>query len=80
MRKPIATLVFATLLSACATAAASQPTGTEDRSYDRIEALRLERSAQQADAYDRIEALRVAKSVQADPYDRIEQLRTRGPR
>ncbi len=79
MRKSITTLVLATVLSACGTAAASQPTGagvTEDRSYDRIEVLRAARSAQLADAYDRIEAIRAGTSAQqSDPSDRLEQMR-----
>ncbi len=79
MRKPIATLIFATVLSACGAAAASHPAGvapTEDRSYDRIEALRAGHATQQTDTYDRIEQLRSSRSTQVvDGWDRIEQLR-----
>ncbi|MEP6694990.1 MAG: hypothetical protein ABJB39_10115 [Chloroflexota bacterium] len=73
----VATAIF---LTACGTAAASSRNASgpvvEDRSYDRIEALRAARFTSQADAWDRIEELRAAKvNGQADAWDRIEALR-----
>ncbi|HEV8671851.1 MAG TPA: hypothetical protein VGS01_14080 [Candidatus Limnocylindria bacterium] len=76
MRKIITTLVFASVLTACGTVAASTRTASgpvvEDRSYDRIEELRAARSTTTSDAWDRIEQLRLQRSAAA--ADRISRL------
>lgn len=65
MRQLISTLVVATFLTACGTAAASSRTASgplvEDRSYDRIEELRAADHTAQSDAWDRIEQLRLRR-------------------
>ena len=67
MRQIISTLVIATFLTACGSVAASTGTASgvlvEDRSYDRIEELRADKSTVQSDAWDRIEQLRVERSA-----------------
>jgi len=65
-------VIFAIVLSACGSVAAS---GSADNSYDRIEELRATRSVFGGDrSYDRIEELRIqrASPVSSDPYDTIE--------
>lgn len=61
MRRFISTLVVATVLTACGSVAASTRTASgplvEDRSYDRIEELRLRRSDSPAERPSRLRLL-----------------------